>query len=232
MKATYTAIGLSLVLAIGCGKKKQDGTGSAAGGSDGGAVTADASGPPADAAPAPDAAEAGDAAAAAAGGLRGRADGVGPLNEKFEVSKKSLEEAFAGFTVTKVSKNHGGDLREEYWAIQKDGKDVLHVQAEDEDIDAVDILSDEVPNPLGIKIGATYEDVTKAVGKLSCANAGDETDWRSDIVVCTSEKADTYTIDFESQEGEDAAEMLEDPAKLAKATVKAVTWRVPVPGPG
>lgn len=219
------AIGLSLVLAAGCGKKKPE----AAAGKDGGdAVTADATAPGADAAPAPDAAE----AAPAAGGLSGRADGVGPLDEKFPVSKASLEAAFPGFTIEQVSKNHGGDLREEYWAIKKGDRDVLHVQAEDDTIDAVDILSDEVGNPLGVKVGATYADVEKALGKLSCENGGDEIDWRSDIVVCSSEKADTYTIDFVSQEGEDAAQMLEDPAKLAGATVKAVTWRRPLPGPG
>jgi len=164
--------------------------------------------------------------------LSGRADGVGPLDEKFQVSKASLEAAFPGFTIEQVSKSHGGDLREEYWAVKKGDRDVLHVQAEDDTIDAVDILSDEVPSPLGVKLGATYADVEKALGKLSCENAGDETDWRSDVVVCWSEKADTYTIDFVSQEGEDAAQMLEDPAKLAGATVKAVTWRRPLPGPG
>lgn len=230
MKVTFLTIGVSLVLAIGCGKKKEDvAGGSAAGGKDGGEAVAvpDAAAPVADAAePAP------DAAPAPASGLSGRADGVGPLDEKFAVSKKALEEAFPGFTVAKVTKRYEGDLREEYWNVQKDGKDVLHVQAEDEDIDAVDIMSDDVANPLGVKIGATYEEVEKALGTLSCENAGDDTDWRSHVVVCSSDKAGTYTIDFVSQDGEEAAEMLGDPAKLAKATVKAVTWRVPLPGPG
>jgi hypothetical protein len=225
-------LALTLVLAIGCGKKKEDAAGgTTSGAKDGGdVVTApDASAPVADAAEAatPDA-----AAAAPASGLSGRADGVGPLDEKFAVTKKSLEEAFPGFTVAKVTKRYSGDLMEEYWNVQKDGKDVLHVQAEDEDIDAVDIMSDDVANPLGVKIGATYADVEKALGKLSCQNAGDEIDWRSDVVICTSDKADTYTIDFVSLDGEEAVEMLGDPARLAKATVRAVTWRVPLPGPG
>lgn len=145
---------------------------------------------------------------------------------------KALEGAFPGYAIKRVVKSHGGDLKEAYWNVQKDGKDVLHVWAEDETIEAVDIMSDDVANPLGVKLGATHADVEKALGKLSCENAGDEIDWRSDIVVCSSEKAPTYTIDFVSQEGEDAAEMLEDPAKLANATVRAVTWRVPLPGPG
>jgi hypothetical protein len=221
------------LLAIGCGKKKEEpgaATGTASGTGDGGsAVTADADAPAVDAAPAPDV----DAAAAApASGLSGRADGVGPLDEKFAVTMKALEGAFPGFVVKRVVKSHGGDLKESYWNIQKDGKDLLHVWAEDGDIEAIDIMSDDVANPLGVKIGASYADVEKALGKLECANAGDEIDWRSDIVVCTSAKADTYTIDFVSTEGDDASMMMRNPEALATAKVRAVTWRAPVPGPG
>src|SRR5688572_11634129 len=108
MKATYSAIGLCLVpavvLAIACGKKKDEGAGSgtatAAAGDGGSAVTSDANAPEADAAAAPEV----DAAAAAppASGLSGRADGVGPLDEKFAVSMKALEAAFPGLVVKRV----------------------------------------------------------------------------------------------------------------------------------
>jgi hypothetical protein len=222
------ALALCLLFVVGCKSKQQ----APAGAKDGGeTVTADAPGAP-DAAPAPDAAEAADAAPPASG-FEGRADGVGPLNDSFEVTRASLEKAFPGLTVKEVKKSQGGDLMERYWAIwSKDGKEMLHVQEDDGDIEAVDIVSDDVSNPLGVKIGSTYADVEKALGKLQCANAGDETDWRSDIVVCSSDKAKSYTIDFVSDDGDEASVMLEDPAKLAKALVKAVTWRAPLPGPG
>lgn len=164
--------------------------------------------------------------------LSGRADGVGPLDEEFAVTELELEHAFPGFTIEWVSRSHGGGaLREEYWAIRKDGVDLLHVQAYDEDLDAVDIVSDEVANPLGVTIGASFDDVSNALGALRCRNAGDECDWRSDVVVCSSARAPTYTIDFVSPDGADAAEMLSDPAKLARSTIRAVTWHSPLPGP-
>lgn len=217
---------MSLLIVGGCGKKKPD---AASGTKDGGdAVTAD--GP---AAPAPDAAAAHDAAAAAApaSGIEGRADGVGPLDAKFAVSKESLEKAFPGLAVKHVENDQGGDLRERYWAIAKDGKELLHVQENGGGIEAVDIVSDDVSNPLGVKMGATYADVTKQLGKLECENAGDAVDWRRDVVQCWSEKADQWTLDFVSPEADEAATMLEDPAKLTTATIRAVTWRVPS-GPG
>lgn len=165
--------------------------------------------------------------------LTGRDDGVGPLDDDFSVNELELEHAFPGFTIAWVSRSHGGGaLREQYWAIQKDGTDILRIQAFDEDLDAVDIVSNDVANPLGVSIGATFEDVSKALGALRCRNAGDECDWRSDVVVCASAKAPSYTIDFVSPDGADAAEMLADPAKLARATVRAVTWHAPLPGPG
>jgi hypothetical protein len=225
------ALALCALLAVGCGKSKPQ---AASGSKDGGdTVTADApAAPPTDAAAALDAAESADAAPAASG-IEGRADGVGPLNDSLEVTKASLAKAFPGLTVKQVKKSQGGDLMERYWAIEgKDGKELLHVQEDDGDIDAVDIVSNDVSNPLGVKIGATYDEVVKAIGPLHCSNAGDETDWRADTVVCKSDKADSYTIDFVSPEADDAAAMLEDPAKLAKATVEAVTWRAPLPGPG
>jgi hypothetical protein len=229
------ALALCVLFALGCGKSKQQQA--PAGAKDGGdAVSSDAAGaPPADAAPSPDAAEAAADAAAAppASGIEGREDGVGPLNDDFEVTRESLAKAFPGVTVKHVKKSQGGDLVEEYWAVWgKDGKEMLHIQAEDEDLEAVDIVSNDVSNPLGVKIGATYEEVVKAIGPLHCSNAGDETDWRADTVVCSSDKSNAYTIDFISPDADDAAAMLEDPAKLAKATVEAVTWRAPMPGPG
>jgi hypothetical protein len=222
MNARTSAIVLSLILAVGACKSKQQ---AATSGKDGGAQVSDAATTIDAAADAPEAVD-------AAGGLSGRADGVGPLDEKFVVSNEALKAAFPGFAVARVSDSQGGELLQEFWAIKKDGQDVLHVQAEGEDIEAVDIVGGDVPNPLGVKIGATYAEVAKALGKLYCENAGDAVDWRADVVQCSSDKADNWTLDFVSPEADDAKAMLADPAKLAKATVRAVTWRVPVPGPG
>jgi hypothetical protein len=207
------ALALCVLLAAGCGKSKQQ---APAGEKEGGdtVTTAAAGARPAVAAPSPDAAEA--AAAPPASGIAGREDGVGPLNDDFAVTRESLEKAFPGVTVKHVKKSQGGDLVEEYWAVwSKDGKEMLHVQTMDEDMDAVDIVSNDVSNPLGVKIGATYEEVVKAIGPLHCSNAGDETDWRADTVVCSSDKSEAYTIDFISPDGDDSAAMLEDPAGLA-----------------
>ncbi len=218
----YTVLGLSLILVVGCGKSKS----AATVGRDGGpATSADAAATvaAADAAPAAD-------AAAAAGGLVARADGVGPLAATTKVTAAALAAAFPDHQVKKVSRSHGGDLLEEYYAVSKGDAVVLRVQFTDDTLSAVDVLSPEIPNPLGIKVGATHAEVITAIGQLYCANAGDDTDWRSDIVVCTSARSATYSLDFEA-EGRSAAELLEDADQLAKATVVAVTWQASPSGP-
>lgn len=74
-----------------------------------------------------------------------------------------------------------------------------------------DVVSPDVPTPFSVEIGTTHAEVAKALGSLDCQNAGDDTDWRSDIAVCTASSGpDFYTFDFEL-DGIQAEELLADP---------------------
>lgn len=209
----------TVVLSAGC-KKKTDVP--PAGSGDGGAsalVAADAAAPEPDAAPPPpDAAD--------AGGMGARPDGVGPLTSKTsDLSEKALVAAFPGHDVKRVVKNHGGDLREMYWGISKGGVLLYKVEG-DTVINAVHIVGPDVPNPWGVKLGMTHAEVAKVLGELSCENGGDDTDWRSHVVVCSNEKIGNYTLDFVTPEGEgrSAAELLENEEMLAKSPLVALRW--------
>jgi hypothetical protein len=181
---------------------------------------------PAPAAPAP--APASQPAAPAAQRLAARADGVGPLDAKVKISEGSLAERFPGHDIKRVSESHGGDLREEYFGVSKRGALLLRVHADDDRLTAVDIVSNDIANPFGITLGSSHAAVMKAIGPLDCEDAGKAVDWREDIVMCTSHKVATYTLDFSlfKEEGLSAKELLENPAQLAKAKLVALTWQV------
>jgi Protein of unknown function (DUF1131) len=174
-----------------------------------------------------------DATPTAPAGLVGRNDGVGPLDAKTSVDKSTLAAAFPDYEIKHVSTSHGGDLKEEYWGISKGGQLVLRVHAEDTILSSIDIVSPDVANPLGVKVGSTYADVAAALGPLDCQSAGDVIEWRADIVLCSSKKSDVYSFDFTlyKESGLSATELLADPAQLAKAKLVAITWEPPGKGP-
>ena len=69
---------------------------------------------------------------------------------------------------------------------------------------------------------------------LDCRNAGDDVDWRANLVVCSSSKSGTYSLDFSNykEEGMSAKQLLRSPADLAKAKLVAVTWEPIAPETG
>ncbi len=161
------------------------------------------------------------------GALEARVDGVGPITAKTHV--KALKAAFSGYEVKKVSKKMGdGDLREEYVGISK-GKTLLLKVVGDDEVISVDITSNDVWNPWGIQIGATYAEIEKAIGKLQCQDAGEAVDWRADLAECNADKIDNYTFDF-SGDGM-GKDLVADPAKLAQAKLVAIRWEAPGHGP-
>lgn len=213
------ALGLLVVATGGCGKSKPKAGVSSAG--DAGAtapppVAIDAA-PPAVAAPAPAA-------------LTAREDGVGPLGATSEVSEAALAAAFPGYTVKKVSQSQGGDLREEYVAISKGDTLLLKVLLVDTTLSAVAVVSPDVPNPMGIKVGATHAEVVAALGPLDCADGGATVDWRSDVVECGNAKTGRYSLDFQAADGTSAEDLLADADGLAGAKLTAITWQAIEPG--
>jgi hypothetical protein len=177
-----------------------------------------------------------DAAAAARtppdappGALVAREDGVGPLNEDSAISVKALEAAFPGHDVKAVSIDQGGDLREEYVGISKGGTLLLKVVG-DGSPNSIEIVSNQVWNPFGVAVGMTYAEVEKIVGTLGCADAGEHTDWKSQVAECGTEKIKRYGFDF-VVEGESAKDVIAKPELLATAKLVALRWEAPGSGP-
>jgi len=216
------ALGLLVVATGGCGKSKPKAAVSSAG--DAGAtappppVVIDAAAPAIDAAP-------------AAAALTAREDGVGPLGEKSDVSEAALTAAFPGYTVKKVSQSQGGDLREEYVAISKGDTLLLKVELVDTTLAAIAVVSPDVPNPMGIKVGATHAEVVAALGPLDCADGGATVDWRADVVECGNARTGRYSLDFQATDGTSAEDLLADADALAGAKLTAITWQATQPGP-
>lgn len=187
---------------------------------------------------APDAAPPVDAAAAAApvvpdaapGALVAGEAGVGPITETTELDVKKLKAALPGYEIKKVSTPMGdGDLREEYVGVSKGGKLLVKLVG-DSTPNTIEIVSDEVWNPFGVTIGMTYADASKLVGPLECSDAGEHTDWKSDIAECSGPKSDRLGFDF-TLEGFEAKDVLANPDKLATAKLVAVRWDAPGSGP-
>jgi hypothetical protein len=167
--------------------------------------------------------------AGAASSLVGRDDGVGPLGASTKLDQATLAAALPGYQIERASISHGGDLREEYWAVKKGSALVLRVQGEDTSLSGIDIVSPEIASPLGVRVGATYAEVAKALGALDCRDAGEAVDWRAEFIECTTAKSDRYSLDFSgyADSGLEGAQLLADPAALAKAKLVAITWTPP-----
>jgi len=225
------SIGLSLAALVACKSKDKDKAGSGTGNQAGtGSQAGTAQPAPPDAAPAAAAPDAAPRAAA----LDARADGVGPLVADTEASVPALLKLLPDYTIKQVNRPHGGDLEEEYYAIIQGDHDVLHIQHTGTTLTAVDVVGPGVSNSLGIDLGMSFTDVATKLGELDCVNGGDEIDWRADVVVCTTDKADTYTLDFVAAEGEglSAADLLDDPDQMGRATLRAITWQAVTGPPG
>lgn len=219
---------LALVLgAAGC-KKKQDAqpTPTPPPVADAAAVSADAT--------LPDASTVDAAAAAAptppAGAIAISEDGVGPLNATSKLDVKSLKAAFPGFDVKKASIPMGeGDLADEHVAVSKGGKLAMKIYG-DISANSIEVVSDDIWNPWGLKIGMTYADVAKVMGPLDCSDAAEHTDWKQYVAECDTEKTKNWSFDF-THEGTEAKELIAKPDDLAKAKLVAFRWEAPGSGP-
>lgn len=142
---------------------------------------------------------------------------------------KSLKAAFVGFDVKKASISMGeGDLKDEHIAVSKGGKLAMKIYG-DGAANSIEVVSDEIWNPWGLKIGMTYEEVAKIVGPFECGDAAQHTDWKQDVAECETEKTMNWAFDFESEF--EAKDLIAKPDKLAKAKLVAMRWEAPSSGP-
>lgn len=149
--------------------------------------------------------------------------GVGPLEKSSDISIKAMKAAFPGHEIKKVSTPMGdGDLKEEYVGVSKGGKLLLKVIGDSTPI-TIEAVSNDVWNPYGVTIGMTHADAVKLLGPLTCTDASEHTDWKSDIAECASEKSQFVGFDF-AHESFEAKDLLKNPDKLATAKLVAVRW--------
>ena len=155
--------------------------------------------------------------------------GVGPLNEKSKTDVKSLKAAFPGFDVKKQSIPKGEDLKDEHMAVSKGGKLAMKIYG-DGTPDSIEVVSDEIWNPWGVKIGMTHEEVAKIAGPFQCSDGAESADWKNYIIECSTEKTKNWNFDFQ-HEGTPASEVIANPATLAKAKLVALRWESASVGP-
>jgi hypothetical protein len=154
--------------------------------------------------------------------------GVGPLNEKSKTDVKSLKAAFPGFDAKKESIPKGEDLKDEHMAVTKGGKVAMKIYG-DGSANSIEVVSDDIWNPWGLKIGMTHEEVAKLVGPFECTDGSESADWKNYIIECDTEKTKNWSFDFQ-HEGTPAKEVIATPATLAKATLVAMRWTAPDAG--
>jgi len=151
-------------------------------------------------------------------------DSVAGLTADTEVNEAALRRLFAGYQVTAATRQSEGQEVTVY-ELRRDGALSVVVEPTSEGkVYRVGIVDPDATTPVGIRVGAGYADLEKALPEHECFRLVEE---RADSVACYGAEASSigYVLGGAGIEGfRGPPGTVPKPAVLRKATITEILW--------
>ena len=148
---------------------------------------------------------------------------VGGLGADVVVTQESLAGLFAGYQIEASTRSSEG-MEMQVWELKRNGQLSLVVEPTDEGkVYRVGIVDPEAKTPAGIKIGAGYAELEKALPQHECFRLVEE---RSDSVACYGAELSSvgYVLQDAAKDFRGPLGTVPPPAKLRQARVTEILW--------